>query len=111
MIEEHQSSYYAVIPAPVLESDKLRYSEKIFYATISILANEKGYCYATNKYLAKKYNVHPKTVSDWISNLKRNGFLEVVLLKDANRKICQRRLYIIPLKIANNRYHYASKNI
>lgn len=27
MIEEHYSSYYAVIPALVLESDKLRLSE------------------------------------------------------------------------------------
>lgn len=94
MLEYHKSGYYAIIPSPVLECDKLRSSEKLFYATISILANEQGYCYATNKYLANKYNVHPKTISDWISNLKKYGFIEVILLRDENGKVYQRRLYI-----------------
>ena len=49
--------YYSVIPATVLYNKDLKANEKLLYAIITSLACKKGYCFASNKYLAEKLDV------------------------------------------------------
>lgn len=103
--------YYSVIPATVLYNKDLKANEKLLYAIITSLACKEGYCFASNKYLAEKLNVNPKTVSSWISDLRDKDFIIVELIRNGNNQIIQRKIYIkdspYPL---NNGYQYQSKN-
>ena len=103
--------YYSVIPATVLYNKELKANEKLLYAIITSLACKEGYCFASNKYLAEKLNVNPKTVSSWISDLRDKDFIIVELIRNGNNQIIQRKIYIkdspYPL---NNGYQYQSKD-
>ena len=66
--------------------DKLNNSEKIMYSEISALVNMGGSCFASNGYFAKLYNVHAGTVSRWISNLEKQGHIQVQVI-DGGRTI------------------------
>ncbi len=46
------------------------------------LACKEGYCFATNKYLAKKLDVNPKTISSWISDLSKRNFIIVEVIRN-----------------------------
>ena len=54
---ENNKNYYAVIPAEVRYSKNLKANEKLMYGELTALANEKGYCYASNEYFSQLYNV------------------------------------------------------
>lgn len=73
--------YYSVIPATVLYNKELKANEKLLYAIITSLACKEGYCFASNKYLAEKLDVNPKTISSWISDLRDKGFIIVEQLE------------------------------
>ena len=102
--------YYSVIPATVLYNKDLKANEKLLYAIITSLACKKGYCFASNKYLAEKLDVNPKTVSSWISDLRDKGFITVELIRNENNQIIQRKIHIndVPYPL-NNGYLYESK--
>ena len=49
---------------------------------------------ATNRYLAEKLKVKSNTVSSWITDLKRKGFIKVELIRNEKKQIIQRRIYL-----------------
>ena len=69
---QNNVGYYSIIPATILYNKELKANEKLLYAIITSLACKEGYCFATNKYLAEKLGVNPKTISIWIFELIRN---------------------------------------
>lgn len=108
---ENRIGYYSVIPATVLYNKELKPNEKLLYAMISSLACKEGYCFATNKYFAEEIGVHYKTVSSWISDLRDKDFIKVEILRNENKRIIQRRIYIKDvLYPLNNGYINQSKN-
>tara|TARA_R110001583_G_scaffold8915_1_gene42079 strand:- start:3999 stop:4622 length:624 start_codon:yes stop_codon:yes gene_type:complete len=86
-------SYYAIIPAEVRYSD-LKPNAKLLYGEITALSSKEGYCFATNNYFAKLYNVTKNTVSLWVSQLHSSGFISVELIKKGEQ-ITERRIGII----------------
>lgn len=44
--------FYAILPASVRYDNRLKAAEKIFYAEITALSDQSGYCYAGNSYFA-----------------------------------------------------------
>ena len=108
---QEKVGYYSVIPATVLYNKELKANEKLLYAIITSLACKEGYCFASNKYLAEKLDVNPKTISSWISDLKNKNFIVVELIRNKNNQIIQRKIYIndVPYPL-NNVYQYQSKN-
>ena len=93
MSEENKIGYYAVIPSTILFNNDLKPNEKLLYAVITVLSNKEGYCYASNAYLGKLFNVIPHTISIWVSNLKNKGFLYVDIITDEKGEVIQRRIY------------------
>lgn len=96
-MDEKQPSYYAVIPARVRYSTKLTANAKLLYGEITALCSEKGYCWASNKFLADLYDVSEKQVSLWIKQLSECGFIEVSLTKSQSGTL--RKLYILEEKV------------
>lgn len=86
-------SYYAILPSAIRYSDEISWMEKILYAEITALSSKDGYCYATNTYFAKNYNVSTRTVSRAISNLTERGFI-FTLLENYGGTNTLRKIYI-----------------
>tara|TARA_R100001480_G_scaffold89833_6_gene96626 strand:- start:947 stop:1849 length:903 start_codon:yes stop_codon:yes gene_type:complete len=95
---ENKKNYYAVIPAPVRYSKKLKANEKLMYGEITALTNDKGFCFASNEYFAMLYGVSKTSVSKWISNLENNKFIRIKMIYlQGTKQIKERRIYINPL--------------
>ena len=77
MSEKVQKAYYAVIPANVRYDKRLKANEKLLYGEITALTNERGYCWASNKYFSDLYGVTPQAVSKWINGLKNCGYISI----------------------------------
>ena len=103
--------YYSIIPSKILYNKELKSNEKLLYAMITSLACKEGYCFATNNYFAEELGVHPKTISSWISDLREKNYLKVDIVRNENKQIIQRKIYINDvLYPLNNGYQYQSKN-
>ena len=53
-------SYYSILTASVRYDTRLTYFEKIIYAEITALTTAKGYCFASNDFFSRIYNVSEK---------------------------------------------------
>ena len=82
-------NYYAIIPADVRYSN-LKPNAKLLYGEITALSNKTGYCFASNTYFAELYNVSKNTVSRWISDLKKLGFITIQIERNSNKEITKR---------------------
>lgn len=89
-----QPNYYAVIPADVRYDKELKANEKILYGELSALANKHGYCNASNAYFSQLYDKHKDTISEWISNLAKKGYIKTEVVKDSGGKVAERRIYL-----------------
>lgn len=98
MEESVQRSYYAVLPANVRYDKNITPNAKLLYAEITALCNDKGYCWAGNAYFAELYGVTKTSISNWISSLQKNGYIDVQLIYKENSKEIQSRY----ISIANN---------
>ncbi len=98
MEESVQRSYYAVLPANVRYDKNITPNAKLLYAEITALCNDKGYCWAGNAYFAELYGVTKTSISNWISSLQKNGYIDVQLIYKENSKEIQSR----HISIANN---------
>ena len=91
-------NYYAIIPAPVRYCKYLKANEKLMYGELTALSNDKGFCFASNEYFSNLYDVSKTSISKWISNLEKNGFIKIKMIYERGTKqIKQRRIYIAPL--------------
>lgn len=95
MNEENKVNYYAIIPATVRYSKLLKANEKLLYGEITSLSNKNGFCYAQNRYFADLYGVSIETVSRWLSNLQKCGFIQIEVKRNENKEVIARYIYIV----------------
>ena len=94
-------TYYANIPANVRYSN-LKPNAKLLYGEITALSNKLGYCFASNSYFAELYGVSKNTVSRWISDLNKLGFISVQIERNANKQITKRIIGIAEKDVSAN---------
>lgn len=82
-------SYYAILPANVRYSKAVCDGAKLLYGEITCLCNKEGYCWASNAYFSELYSKSSDTISRWISELARAGFIFPIVDNSAgnSRKI------------------------
>jgi DNA-binding MarR family transcriptional regulator len=80
-------STYSVIPTEIMLSKDLSSTTKVLYGLISSLTNEKGYCWASNKYLSDLLGITERQVSNNISQLVDNRYIVSDVEKNYKRKI------------------------
>ena len=99
--------YYGILPASVRYDKNLKPMEKIIYSELTALSNKNGYCNATNSYFAELYEVSKNTVSLWIGDLEKAGYIKTKLIYETGTKIIkERRIYISdPITKNNDTYH------
>ena len=88
-------SYFAILTADVRYDKTLKPLARLLYAEITALCNQEGYCWAGNQYFADLYEVDPKTVSNWIGQLKIKGYITVQLeYKEGTKQVLKRYIRI-----------------
>lgn len=94
-MENEKPNYYAIIPANVRYDKRLKPIERLLYGEITCLANKEGFCFASSSYFAKLYDCSRETISRYISNLSRYGYITISLENNYQRKIyigCDRNI-------------------
>jgi hypothetical protein len=90
-----KKSYYAIIPAFVRYDQNLTANAKLLYGEITALCNDKGFCFARNKYFADLYGVSNVSISKWINQLKDYGYIKIKMIyKQDSKEIESREMYI-----------------
>lgn len=92
-------NYYAIIPANVRYDKRLPANAKLLYGEITALCNEKGFCWAGDKYFADLYGVSKVSIQKWLKALQENGYITKELIyKEGSKEILHRyiRLVVYP---------------
>lgn len=111
MNDENKANYYAIIPATVRYNKDLKANEKLLYGEITALSNKNGYCYAQNRYFANLYDVSIETISRWLSDLQKFGFIQIEIKRNEKKEVIARYIYIVDVPYPQkNQYPYCSKN-
>jgi len=98
-------AYFGILTADVRYDKRLKPMEKILFSEISALCDMNGNCEASNSYFAELYEVDPKTVSSWVSNLKKNGYINSSLFYRKNTKEVEKRVLRIIIKSNQDPIH------
>lgn len=111
------NDYYTILPAKVRYDTKLPPNAKILFSELLALCGDKGFCWASNGYLARLYGVDKMTISRWISMLNKRGyiFFEPIdkKINTIEEKINEaRQIYIPPIdkKVYQNKKNNNNKN-
>src|SRR5699024_1833066 len=98
-----KKSYYAIIPANVRYDKRLTDGAKLLYGEITALCNQEGYCWASNSYFAELYKVSNVTISKWINQLARKGYITTQInYKEGTKQILNRYIRIVNDPIKEN---------
>lgn len=109
-MNEHRG-YYAIIPAIVRYDNHLNGNAKLLYGELTALANEKGYCWATNQYFANLYNVSKRTIISWLKQLEERNYIKMKIFYKPNSKMVDRRhIYILPYPTDTEFYTPSEEN-
>jgi hypothetical protein len=99
---DEKKSYYAIIPANVRYDADLTPNAKLLYGEITALCNERGYCWASNDYFAKLYNVSKSSITKWVSALVKKGYIfNEIIYKDGSKEVLNRYLKLSSDPIVN----------
>ena len=85
-------AFFAILPAAVRYDARLKPMERILYGEITALADQTGYCYASNRYFIELYGVTDRAVQKWIKDLTACGYITVEVLGGAGQGRCERRI-------------------
>ena len=104
-----KKNYYAIIPANVRYDKTLKANAKLLYGEITALANEKGFCWSTNSYFADLYDVSKTSISTWISELEKRGYISLKMTYKKDSKQIEQRKIFIATPIQENLHTYTRK--
>lgn len=99
VFEQHEDlqelSYYTIIPMYLILDEDLTDGAKFLYGIVESLSNnaDKPYCYASNKYLAKRLNVSSATIKRYLKQLEDEDYIVRESIEDDKGQIVQRRIY------------------
>ncbi len=88
--ETAKPSYWAVLPAAVRYDPKIPASAKLLYAEISSLTDGCGFCWASNAYFERLYDLSERTIIRLIRALEAAGYIRI---EDADGGAATRKIY------------------
>ena len=109
-------AYYAIIPANVRYDPDLPPNAKLLYGEITALCNEKGFCWASNRYFAELYGVSIRSVKGWIDILSQKGYIQTNLTYQQHSKEIECRIITIAggekiFTTPGKNFHYPGEKI
>ena len=88
--ETAKPSYWAVLPAAVRYDPALPANAKLLYAEISSLTDGRGFCWASNAYFERLYDLSERTIIRLIHALEAAGYIRI---EDADGGSATRKIY------------------
>ena len=76
--EAAKPSYWAVLPAAVRYDPEIPANAKLLYAEISSLTDARGYCWASNAYFERLYDLSERTIVRLIRALEKAGYIRIL---------------------------------
>jgi hypothetical protein len=93
---KEQPNYYAILSAEVRYDNRLKANVKLLFAEITALCNMNAECFASNKYFADLYGKSKTSISVWISELVKYGYIKVhYTYKVGTKEILNRYISIL----------------
>jgi hypothetical protein len=90
-------NYYVTLSSEVRYDNRLRPNVKLLYAEITALSNMNKQCFASNRYFSELYGKSKGTISGWINELVKYGYVSAEYIYKNNTKEIDKR-YIKILK-------------
>ena len=98
----NKPTYFSYIPAYVRYAD-ITPNAKLLFAEITALLQMNGVCFASNQYFSNLYGKNKVTISRWINELKKNGFIKVSFTyKEGTKEIANRYIQICYEGVSKN---------
>lgn len=92
--EYFHESKYAVITVAMLKDPRITLQQKVLLCFIQALSNSKGYCFASNKYLADLIGVKKDSVTKMLQKLEDYGFIGRVVKIDKEGMVTFRSITV-----------------
>jgi len=105
-------NYYAILSAEVRYDNRLRPNVKLLYAEITALCNMNRQCFASNRYFSELYGKSKGTISGWINELVKYGYISAeYTYKNNTREIDKRYIKILKGGILENKNTLLDKTL
>lgn len=93
-MSKEKPAYWAVLPASVRYDPNLPPNAKLLYAEISSLADRSGYCFASNEYFARNFELGVKSIQRLIKALADQKYISVDVIRNPKtNEVIERRIY------------------
>lgn len=94
MTEKMKPSYWSVIPACVRYDASLPPNAKLLYAEISSLCDDAGYCFASNEYFARNFEMSARSIPRLLAALVERQYISVDVVRDQQTNaVLERRIF------------------
>ena len=71
-------AYWAILPAEIRYDPELPDKAKLLYAEISSLTSETGYCWASNAYFCRIFEMTDRTLQRNLRSLEEKGYIKIL---------------------------------
>ena len=89
-----EEEFITLLPAQIRYNRDLKPNEKVLYSELLIKAYPLGYCEVNNMELATSFHVTRQSISGWLSDLVRAGYIEIkVKITDPKLGRIERKIY------------------
>lgn len=93
MTTEREASFWCVAPITVIKDRRLSQGAKLLYCLVTALQTEKGYCYASNRYLADGIGVDSeRSIQRLLLELSKAGYFTIEVVRDERNAVVERRI-------------------
>ena len=100
MAEHKFPGYTAVLPPQVRYDRKLSQTAKLLFCEIMAMTDVKGYCWATNRYLAGLMGITKDRAGRLVSELAEHGYVTVEVIRSEAGAVTERHLTVTALAMA-----------
>lgn len=95
---EKTMDYFTIIPWGIENDDRLTHGAKYLYGKIKALSEKEGFCWATNKYLAKITKASVSSIKRWKNALVNIGYIKSeIIYKGETKEVADRKLVLTDL--------------
>ena len=105
-------NYYAILSAEVRYDNRLRPNVKLLYAEITALCDMNNQCFASNRYFSELYGKSKGSISGWINELVKYGYISTeYTYKNGTKEIEYRYIKILKGGVTENKSPLLKKTL
>ena len=94
MADHKFPGYTAVLPPRVRYDEKLSPTAKLLFCEIMAMTDVKGFCWATNRYLAGLMRVHKNSIPRFVNELAARGYVRTEVVRGEAGDVEERRIFV-----------------